>query len=112
MVITGIESGSNFSTNGCSMSLGRSERMRFTLSRTSWAAMSASFSSTKVMKTWEMPSEETERSSSMPLVVFTASSILSVISVSTSSDAEPGKRVVTVMMGKSILGKRSSPRFM
>ncbi len=48
----------------------------------------------------------------MPLVVFTASSILSVISVSTSSDAEPGRRVVTVMMGKSILGKRSNPRFM
>ena len=47
----------------------------------------------------------------MPLVVLTASSILSVISVSTSSGAEPVSRVVTVMMGKSILGKRSRPRF-
>ena len=61
------------------------------------------FSSWNWMKTWETPSAETERSSSMPAMVLTARSILSVISVSTSSGAAPGSRVVTVTMGKSTL---------
>ena len=42
------------------------------------------------MMTCEMPSDEIERSSSMPLMVLTASSILSVISVSICSGAAPG----------------------
>ena len=42
----GVESGSSFSTVGCSMSLGKSGKTRFTLSRTSCAATSPSFSST------------------------------------------------------------------
>ncbi len=58
-----------------------------------------------------MPSDDVDRSSSMPLTVLTASSILSVISVSISSGAEPGWRVVTVTIGKSTLGKRSTPSF-
>ena len=37
-----------------------------------------------------MPSEEVDRNSSMPLIVLTASSILSVICISMSSGAEPG----------------------
>jgi hypothetical protein len=61
------------------------------------------------MTTCETPSEEAERSSSMALIVLTASSILSVISVSTSSGAAPGRRVVTTTVGKSTLGNRSSP---
>ena len=61
------------------------------------------------MTTCDTPSDEVERSSSMPLIVLTASSILSVISVSTSSGAAPGSRVVTTTVGKSTLGKRSSP---
>jgi len=48
------------------------------------------------MKTCDTPSDEIERSSSMPLIVLTAPSILSVISVSTSSGAAPGRRVVGV----------------
>ena len=64
---------------------------------------------TKVMITWLTPSTEVERSSSMPLMVLTAASILSVISLSTSSGAEPVSTVVTVTTGKSILGKRSMP---
>ena len=60
--------------------------------------------------TCDTPSVEFERSSSMPLTVLTASSILSVISVSTSSGAAPGSRVVTTTVGKSTLGKRSRPR--
>ena len=42
------------------------------------------------MMTCETPSDEIERSSSMPLMVLTASSILSVISVSICSGAAPG----------------------
>ena len=59
--------------------------------------------------TCETPSDEVERSSSMPLIVLTASSILSVISVSISSGAAPGRRVVTTTVGKSTFGKRSTP---
>ena len=62
------------------------------------------------MMTCETPSDEVERSSSMPLMVLTASSILSVISVSISSGAAPGSRVVTTTVGKSTFGKRSTPR--
>ena len=66
------------------------------------------FSEQELMKTWDTPSVETERSSSMPLMVLTASSILSVISVSTSSGAAPEPR------GHGDdrelhLGKRSTP---
>jgi hypothetical protein len=51
-----------------------------------------------------MPSDETERSSSIPLMVLTASSILSVISVSICSGAAPGCTVVTSTVGKSTFG--------
>ena len=61
------------------------------------------------MMTCETPSDEFDRSSSMLLIVLTASSILSVISVSTSSGAAPGSLVVTTTVGKSTLGKRSRP---
>ena len=57
------------------------------------------------MMTCETPSDEFERSSSMLLMVLTASSILSLISVSTSSGAAPGSRVVTTTVGKSTFGK-------
>ena len=61
-------------------------------SRTSCAATLTSFSMTNVTTTCETPSVVIERSSSMPLMVLTASSTLSVISVSTSSGAAPGWR--------------------
>ena len=78
-------------------------------SRTSCAAMSTFFSMTNVTTTCETPSVVIERSSSMPLIVLTASSTLSVISVSTSSGAAPGCVVVTTTTGKSTFGKRSTP---
>ena len=56
------------------------------------------------MMTCEMPSDETDRSSSIPLMVLTASSILSVISVSICSGAAPGCTVVTTTVGMSTLG--------
>ena len=55
-----------------------------------------------------MPSLDTERSSSMPATVFTASSILSVISVSISFGVAPSCRVTTLTVGKSIFGNRST----
>ena len=47
----------------------------------------------------------------MPLMVLTASSILSVISVSICSGAAPGCTVVMTTVGKSTLGNRSTPSF-
>ena len=105
----GAASGSSFWTTGWSMSFGRSARTVLRRSRTSWAATLTSFSMTKLMMTWETPSVVTDRSSSIPLIVLTASSILSVISVSMSSGAAPGWFVMMTMMGKSTFGKRSTP---
>ncbi len=50
------------------------------------------------------------RSSSMPSMVLTASSITLVTPVSISSTLAPFSVVVTVTIGKSMLGKRSRPR--
>ena len=61
------------------------------------------------MKTCEAPSTEVERNSSIPLIVFTAPSTLSVTSVSISWGEAPGLITVTVIVGKSILGNRSTP---
>ena len=61
------------------------------------------------MKTCETPSTEVERSSSMPLMVLTAPSTLSVISVSISCGDAPGLTTVTVIVGRSIFGNRSTP---
>ena len=51
-----------------------------------------------------------ERSSSIPLMVLTASSILSATSISTSREEAPGTTVVMATVGNSTLGKRSTPR--
>ncbi len=106
---TGAASVSSFWMMGSSAVSGRSPLMRPTLSRTSCAAMSAFLSRRKVMKTCETPSTEVERSSSMPLMVLTAASTLSVTSVSISRGLAPGLTTVTVMVGRSIFGKRSTP---
>src|SRR5213078_803514 len=53
--------------------------------------------------------DEVDRSSSMPLIVLTPSSILSLISVSICSGAPPGCTVVMRIVGKSTFGKRSTP---
>ncbi len=61
------------------------------------------------MKTWETPSTDVERSSSIPEIVLTAPSTRSVISVSISCGDAPGFTTVTVIVGKSIFGNRSTP---
>jgi len=108
---TGAASGSNRSTRGCWIVLGSCGSTPLTLSRTSCAATSVFLSSRNEIITCEIPSDDTDRSSSMPLIVLTASSILSVISVSICSGAAPGCTVVITMVGKSIFGKRSTPSF-
>ena len=65
-----------------------------TFSRTSCAAASMSRSRMNETKIWLWPSIVVERSSSMPLMVLTTSSIRLVIWLSTSSGLAPGSRVV------------------
>ena len=89
-VMTGAAVKSSFSTVGCSTVRGSCGITRLTRSRTSCAATSAFFSSLNDTTTCEMPSDEVEVSVSMPLIVLTASSILSVTSVSICSGAAPG----------------------
>src|ERR1700690_791019 len=105
---TGAASGSSLPMTGGFVPSGRSGSTRLTWSRTSCAAMLTSLSSVNVTKNRETPSVDTDRSSSMPPSVLTASSILSVSSDSTSSGAAPGSTVMIEMMGKSPLGKRST----
>ena len=105
----GWASGSIFSMIGGSASLGSWARTELIRSRTSWEAMSPFFSRSKEATTTEVPSDEVEISWSMPETVLTASSILSVISVSISSGEAPTRRVVMVIVGRSTLGKRSTP---
>ena len=62
-----------------------------------------------VMTTEVIPSLVVERSSSIPEMVLTASSIILVTPVSISSTLVPERVVVTVTMGRSTLGKRSTP---
>ncbi len=61
------------------------------------------------MTTRLTPSDDVERSSSMPAMVFTAPSILSEISRSMSSGEVPAWIVWTTTMGKSIFGNWSTP---
>jgi len=59
--------------------------------------------------TRETPSSVVERISSIPLTVLTASSMGLVTRASVSSGAAPGRNVVTITVGTSTLGKRSTP---
>ena len=83
-----------------------------TRSRTSCVATSAFFSSRNATTTCDTPSDEVEVSVSIPLMVLTASSILSVTSLSTCSGAAPGSRVVTRTVGMSTLGNWSMPSWL
>jgi hypothetical protein len=59
--------------------------------------------------TLEIPSLVVLRNSSIPATVLTTSSIRLVTPVSISSTLVPGRVVVTVMIGRSTLGNRSTP---
>ena len=103
--------GSILLMTGWSIPFGRSGMTRLTLSRTSCAATSTGLAMSNVTTTIETPSLDVERSSSMPLIVLTAPSILSETSLSISSALEPGRVVVTTTIGKSTLGNWSRPSF-
>src|SRR5262245_35770968 len=108
--ITGAASTSNFSITGGSVPSGSWARTVATFSRTSCAAASISRSRMNETKIWLCPSIVVERSSSIPLMVLTASSIRFVTWLSASSGLAPGSRVVTVTVGMSTFGKMSRPR--
>ncbi len=91
---TGDASVASFSTTGVRASRGSCPSTVLTLSRTSCAATSGSFSSTKPIVMIDTPSAEVEFSSSMPEIVFTASSSTLVTCDSTSSGDAPGSTVV------------------
>ncbi len=107
---TGAAPRSILLTTGGSIPFGRSWSTVWILSRTSCAPTSAFLSRSNWTVTIETPSLELERSSSMPEMVLTAPSILSVMSVSTSSGAAPSRRVVMTTNGRSTFGNWSSPR--
>ena len=103
-MMTGNASGSCVCTTGGSAVSGRSRMTGSTFARTSCAATSAFFDSSKEIVTRERPSVEGERSSSMPATVLTADSMRSVTSVSMFSGVAPGFVVVTATTGVSTRG--------
>ena len=110
MVITGDWSLSDLLMTGGRTSRGSWVMAAETRSRTSCVAASMSRSSRNVAMTNEEPGFETERSSSMPSTVLTASSIGCEMSTSISSGEAPGRKVRTNTVGRSTAGKRSTPR--
>src|SRR5690349_9082992 len=100
---------SNLSTIGASVPAGSRDRIVLIFPCTSCCATSRFFSSTNVMTTEVIPSLVVERNSSIPEIVLTASSIILVTPVSISSTLVPGRVVVTVTIGRSTLGNRSTP---
>ncbi len=108
-VRTGAVSLSSLETVGGRMSRGRRRAAFRTLSRTSWAATSTERLSAKVTVTLLVPGPVSERSSVMPWMVLTASSIFCVTCVSISSTEAPGSSVRTLTVGSSTDGKRSTP---
>ncbi len=110
--MTGAALRSNLSMIGESVPTGSLARIVEILSRTSCAATSRFFSTTNCTTICEMPSLVVDRSSSMPETVLMISSMGLVTLVSISSTLAPLSVVVTVTMGKSTLGSRSTPNCM
>src|SRR5689334_20858683 len=69
-----------------------------------------SFSRLKVIVVFELPWPDVVRSSSIPSMLLTVSSIGFVIWDSTSSGLAPFKRTLILTVGDSVLGIRSTPR--
>src|SRR4029079_631805 len=106
----GFASGSNFWITGASAVSGRSGKVVATLSRISCAPTSPDLSNEKLTTTVERPWTDVDRTSSMPLMVLTASSVRLVMSVSISSAVEPGLTTTMETVGTSTLGVRSTPK--
>ncbi len=97
---------------GESVPTGNWDKIVDTLSRTSCAATSRFFSTTKETTICDMPSLVVERSSSRPDTVLMISSKGLVTLVSISSTLAPLSVVVTVTIGNSTFGSKSTPSFM
>jgi hypothetical protein len=110
MRMIGVALTSKRSMSGGSVPTGSCEMTVDTLSRTVWAPRSPFFSSLNCTMTNDTPSLLTLFSSSMPSMVLTASSIGLVTVVSISSTEAPRSVVLMVTIGKSMFGKRSSPK--
>ena len=108
-VMTGDASSSNLSITGKVVPRGSCATIALTLFWTSCAATSGDFSSANRTMTRETPSPVIDRSSSIPSIVLTASSIGRVTCVSISSTLAPRRVVVTNTNGRSSLGWRSTP---
>src|SRR6185295_12272439 len=107
--MTGMASRSNLSIIGGSVPGGNRARIVFTLSRTSWAAMSRFRSNRNVTMIDDTPSVVTLLNSSMPWIVLMISSSGLVTLVSISSGDAPRRVVVTVITGNSTFGNWSMP---
>src|SRR6185369_3735659 len=89
---------------------GRSRSAPATFSRTSWAALSMSRSSTNWQLMRAVPACTCELTSSIPLMVESASSRGSTTWVVISSGVEPGSLMLMLTVAGSARGKRSTPR--
>ncbi len=107
----GWSSGLIFSITGGSVSFGSRLRTAATLSRTSWADCSRLRSRKNSTVTMEYSSILRDVMDLTPLIVFTASSMMSVTSTSMISGLAPTSFVVMFTTGKSIFGKRSRASF-
>src|SRR2546427_4586839 len=107
--MTGTASMSNLSMIGASVPAGNWDKMVFTLSRTSCAAMSRLRSRKNWIVMRETPSMVVLLSSSIPWTVLMISSNGRVTLVSISSGDAPRRVVVTVTMGSSTFGNWSMP---
>ena len=97
------------STTGGSTASGSSRRARAILSRTSWAAMSMSRSSSNSTRMLAPPWLEVERISRTPEMVLICSSRTSVTSSSITSGLAPSRMACTATTGNSIFGNWSTP---
>ncbi len=109
IVTTGAWSLSNFETMGGRISRGRLRIAMATLSRTSWAATSICRFRLKVTMMTAVPGPEIERSSLIPWIVLICSSSFCATWVSVSSVEAPGSSTRTLTVGRSTVGKRSTP---
>ena len=102
MLMTGAPPISSLETSGVFASFGKITAA--TLSRTSFVASLMSRSKKNFTITTETPSEEVEVMESIPPILESASSILSVTCDSMVLDSAPGYTVCIVTIGKSIFG--------
>src|SRR5215813_1808685 len=109
IVTTGAWSLSNFAMIGGRISRGMLRTAMATLSRTSCAATSIWRFRLNVTMMTAVPGPEIERSSLIPWIVLICSSSFCATWVSVSSVDAPGSSTRTLTVGRSTVGKRSTP---